>query len=161
MGNSSRVKMDLLRKAFEKMGFENVKTVISSGNVVFEAPSVDVTVLERKIEKLLPGTIGFNSDTIVLEIESLRKLAKSNPFKDIKMTSRMKPYVTFIKGNKESESEFPIEGKGFTILGVYDRAVCSVVDLTRGSTSDLMRVLDKRWKVNTTRGWNTIERILK
>lgn len=160
-GKNPPVKMEVLREAFENMGFENVSTVIASGNVIFEAPSTEITVLEQRIEKALPGTIGFNSDTIVLTIESLQKLIKMNPFNNIKSTSQTRPYVTFIKGDRKSESVFPIKGKGFTILGIFNGAICSMVDLSQGRTPDLMRELDKRWKINTTRGWKTIERILK
>lgn len=158
-GKNQRVKMEVLRGAFENIGLENVKTVIASGNVIFESSSTNLRALERKIEKALPGAIGFESDTIVFRFDSLQKLEKINPFKGIKMTSQTRPFVTFIR--EDSEIEFPVTGKGFSILGIYDRAVYSVVDLTRSRTPDFMRELDKRWKVNTTRGWKTIERILK
>jgi uncharacterized protein (DUF1697 family) len=160
-GKNPRVKMEVLREAFEKMGFENVRTVIASGNVIFEAPPADVAELERKIEMSLPGATGFSSDVFVLAIESLRKLTKKNPFEGIEMTSREKPYVTFIKGDTKIRSEIPIKGRGFTIMGIYDGVVYSVVDLSLGRTPDLMRELNKIWEINTTRGWKTIERILR
>jgi uncharacterized protein (DUF1697 family) len=36
-GRNPTIKMDLLKKAFEELGLENVKTVIASGNVIFDA----------------------------------------------------------------------------------------------------------------------------
>ena len=56
---------DKLRGVFEKLGFANVKTVISSGNVVFESPSTSVRKLEDAIEKALPEELGFHSTTII------------------------------------------------------------------------------------------------
>src|SRR5258708_24555325 len=35
VGGHKRIKMDQLRKSFEALGFEQVKTYIQSGNVVF------------------------------------------------------------------------------------------------------------------------------
>jgi uncharacterized protein (DUF1697 family) len=42
-----------LRGVFEGLGLTNVKTVISSGNVLFESPREDVPALEAEIEDAL------------------------------------------------------------------------------------------------------------
>lgn len=42
---------DSLRGVFENLGYANVKTVISSGNLVFERPSRNARTLEETIEK--------------------------------------------------------------------------------------------------------------
>ena len=52
---------DKLRSVFEKLGFENVKTVISSGNVVFESPSRSIRKLEERIAKAFPEELGFTA----------------------------------------------------------------------------------------------------
>ena len=52
---------DKLRRVFENLGFENVKTVISSGNVIFESPSRSIRKLEEGIEKALPEELGSKS----------------------------------------------------------------------------------------------------
>ena len=51
VGGHKRVKMDALRKSFETLGFESVKTYIQSGNVVFKAGKVAPTALSKKIEE--------------------------------------------------------------------------------------------------------------
>ena len=38
VGGHTIIKMGELRKVFESLGFWNVKTVLASGNVLFEAP---------------------------------------------------------------------------------------------------------------------------
>ena len=37
VGGTSVIKMDALKRQFEKLGFTNVKTVLASGNVLFDA----------------------------------------------------------------------------------------------------------------------------
>ena len=44
------IKMDHLKKLFEKMRFENVETFIASGNVVFETKSKSINSIKKKIE---------------------------------------------------------------------------------------------------------------
>ena len=65
---------DKLRGVFEKLGFDSVKTVISSGNVIFESPSRSVKKLEESMEKALPEQLGFTSTTIIRSQGQLQKL---------------------------------------------------------------------------------------
>ena len=54
------------------------------------------------------------------------------------------------------------QGKGYEVLGILERAVCSIVDLSGASSPDLMRVLDQEFGNEvTTRGWPTVERVLR
>jgi uncharacterized protein (DUF1697 family) len=51
-------KMPELKKAFEAAGFTDVKTVLSSGNVVFSAPAAPEAALERKAEATMAKRLG-------------------------------------------------------------------------------------------------------
>ena len=53
------VKMDHLRQLFESLGFSNVETFITSGNVIFDTKAVNVKALEKKIEACLHETPGI------------------------------------------------------------------------------------------------------
>lgn len=160
-GKNPTVKMEVLRKTFENLGFENVRTILASGNILFES-SADEKTLEQKIEKMLPETIGFKSDVIVRTIDDLHNFVLLNPFKVIEITPHIRPYVSFIKEEPKKNIEFPAGGKGYTILGIFNGIVCSVVDLSGAKTPSLMQVLDKEFgKGITTRSWNTVERISK
>jgi len=160
-GKNPTTKMDVLKKVFEDIGFKNVKTVIASGNVIFESSATDKTKLAQKIEKSLAPVIKFHSDTIVRTVEEIQKLVKKNPFKKIKMTSETRTFATFINDEEKTSLKFPVKEKGYEILGVVEGAVCSVIYLAETKTPDLMKVLDKNWSPNTTRNWKTLERILK
>ena len=161
-GGNQTVRMEVLRRTFEDLGFENVKTVLASGNVIFETDTPDEKVVEQEIEGVLPGVIGFESKVIVRSIEDIQHLASLDPFVGFTSNPDNKFYVTFLQGTPETKLTFPATGKGYTIVGIFGDAVCSVVDLSSAKTPDLMRVLDTEFgKGNTTRNWNTIERLLK
>lgn len=53
VGGHGLIKMIDLKKAFEKMGFENVRTLLASGNVVFESEQTDNKALTTEIESFL------------------------------------------------------------------------------------------------------------
>jgi len=155
---------DKLRSVFEKLGFENVKTVISSGNVVFESSSRSVQKLEDSIEKALPKELGFRSTTIIRSQGHLQKLVDKNPFKGTEHSQKSSLNVTFLKKKRKIDTKFPykVDNRDYTLLGIYDGAICSVIDLTSAKTPDLMVWLEKKFgKEITTRTWKTVERILK
>jgi uncharacterized protein (DUF1697 family) len=153
-----------LRSVFEKLGFANVKTVISSGNVVFESPSRSVRKLEGSIEKALPEELGFKSTTIIRSRSQLQQLVDKNPFKGIEHSQKSSLNVTFLKNKTSTEIKFPyhVDNRAYTLLGMYDGAICSVIDLTSSKAPDLMLRLEKKFgKEITTRTWKTVEKILK
>jgi len=155
---------DKLRGVFEKLGFENVKTVISSGNVVFESSSRSARQLEETIERALPEQLGFTSTTIIRSKAQLQRLVYKNPFKGMDHSQKSSLNVTFLKKRTRSRMKFPykVDDRDYKLLGMYEGAVCSVIDLTSSKTPDLMLWLEKEFgREITTRTWKTVERILK
>jgi uncharacterized protein (DUF1697 family) len=54
--------MEVLRKAFEAPGFENIRTILASGNVLFETDYTDENILEQNTAAIIiflwdPGTL--------------------------------------------------------------------------------------------------------
>jgi uncharacterized protein (DUF1697 family) len=68
------VKMDALKKLFEKMGFNNVETFIASGNVIFDAPKAS----EAKIEDALKKALGYEVRTFLRTPAQLAQIAEVN-----------------------------------------------------------------------------------
>jgi len=154
---------DKLRGVFEKLGFANVTTVISSGNVVFESPSRSVRKLEDRIEEALPKELRFKSTTIIRSQKQLQQLVDKNPFKSLEHSPKSSLNVTFLKKKRKIDIKFPyeIDNRDYTLVGMYDGAICSVIDLTSAKTPNLMLWLEKQFgKEITTRTWKTVERIL-
>lgn len=156
---------DKLRGVFEDLGFTAVQTVISSGNVVFETDSRDVSALEARIESAWPEQLGFRSTTIIRTADQIRDLVARNPFGDRADTpGRTSLQVTFLKHPPDVELELPhTAGDGaYTIVAFEDRVISSVVDLTGSRPPDLMRGLERMFgKEITTRTWKTVHRILR
>ncbi len=54
------VRMNVLRQAFESLGFSGVATFLGTGNVVSETSATDVGTLEKTIERRLERALGYN-----------------------------------------------------------------------------------------------------
>jgi uncharacterized protein (DUF1697 family) len=149
-----------LKEAFEKMGFKNVRTVISSGNVVFESASKNSAQLEKKVETALPKLLGFNSATIIRSKDELEALIKKNPAKGITHGTKTYVLVTFLKNHSAKLRTMERKGPGYKVLGVYKREVCFVIDMQHSRTPELMQKAEKEFgKEITSRTWKTVERI--
>jgi len=68
VGGHHKVPMADLRKELEKLGFENVETLLNSANIIFEAISDYEENLEKKISAHLEKSFGFPIPTIVRKI---------------------------------------------------------------------------------------------
>lgn len=150
-----------LRGVFEELGFSNVKTVISSGNVLFETSASDAPDLEAKIEAAFPERLGFQSTTIIRSHDAIRQLVEKAPFKRYEHGRSTYLTVTFLKQRPSNLPDWPAD-RPYKRIAQYDREVCAVSDATIGRTADFMVQLERWYGKNiTTRTWNTVERILK
>ena len=78
------VKMNVLRNAFESLGFVRVATFLGSGNVVFETRAKGIAALERKIERTLQQAVGYPVSVFLRTQAELKQIASLEPFEDSK-----------------------------------------------------------------------------
>src|SRR2546426_33519 len=76
------VKSDQLRSIFSDMGFENVRTYIASGNVLFDSKEKAAEKLTKQIEQTLEDKLGYNVITFLRSEGELESILENNPFKD-------------------------------------------------------------------------------
>ena len=159
------MKGEKLRWAFEQMGFGNVRSFLTSGNVLFESDETDAAKLEMIAEEALPRLLNFEREVFIRSQADLQKLVDANPFGDLKHQNAGKTYltVTFFKSPSKPDFKLPHQpdGKAFQLLAEVNGALCCVTDLTAGKTPDLMAWLERNYgKSLTTRTWNTVNRML-
>jgi len=151
--------MGALKKAFEGMGFKDVRTMLASGNVVFEAPGRDPR-LELTISRGLERTFGFPVKVVVRTVRELRDLVASDPFKGVPSGPNIRSYVTFLARKKPGLQILrpPAASKGVRIIRVRPGEIFSVVTLSPDvGTPDLMVFLAKAvGQEVTTRNWQTV-----
>lgn len=74
------VKMEHLRGLFEELAFSNVKTFIASGNVIFDARIGEAELLERKIERHLAKSLGYEVATFLRTPAELAEIVAHEAF---------------------------------------------------------------------------------
>ncbi|HSI53484.1 MAG: DUF1697 domain-containing protein [Ramlibacter sp.] len=151
-------KMPELKACFEGAGFTKVKTVLASGNVVFDSRAASDTALERKIEKAMEKDLDKSFYTIVRSVESLQALLDADPYKRFKLPADAKRVATFVREPAEGKLKLPIELEGARILAVEGREIFSAYVPQPGDPV-FMRLIEKTFGKNiTTRTWETVRK---
>lgn len=156
------VKMDQLRKAFEELGFADVKTYIQSGNVVFKATGPAPANLAKQIEEKVLRQFGFPVPVVVKTADEIAQVVRNNPLVKEKGIDISRLHVTFLSCAPEKSTLKMLD----TIPAGQDQFRCSgqaiYLHCPNGyhETKLSNNVLEKMLKVGTTtRNWKTVNQL--
>lgn len=146
------------------LGFDNVSTVISSGNVIFDSRRTDPRALETSLEKAWSEQLGFNSVTIVRTREDLVETVSRRPFGDVEHGSSTYLLATFTQRPLEIPFNLPYRPPKqlFQVVAAFEREVFTVTDTSGPGTPNVMPWLEREFgRSITSRTWLTVHRVLR
>jgi uncharacterized protein (DUF1697 family) len=79
VGKAKRVVMAELRELVEDLGFQNVQTLLNSGNLVFTSARGNPRTIAGQIEKGVATTLGVSSRVTVLTATEFAGIVAENP----------------------------------------------------------------------------------
>jgi len=164
VGGHHKVPMADLRKELEEMGLEDVRTLLNSGNVIFDTIIDNPEILEQNISRNLESAFGFPVPTVIRKSKAIYQLFTYAPFQNVKITKDVRLYVSFLREDTQSDLKLPwtSSDNSFKIIEERDKAILSILDLSVSKTPGAMESVEKFFGTNiTTRNWKTIERIVK
>lgn len=157
----TNAKMSELRQAFESAGFANVKTILASGNVAFDARAASDASLERKAEAAMTQRLGRTFFTIVRPQDALRELLATDPYRGLGLESGAKRVVTFLRTAPASKLRLPVARDGASILAVKGREVFSAYVPTPKGPVFMVLIERALGKDVTTRTWDTVAKVAR
>ncbi len=98
------IKMDYLRKLLENEGFEDVKSYIQSGNIIFNSQENQIPILEKRIQEAILNEFGFEVQLIVLLPDELSTSIQSNPLLNNDSLDMKQHYFAFLNENPSDEN---------------------------------------------------------
>jgi uncharacterized protein (DUF1697 family) len=162
LGGHKIVKMDRLRKTFGQLGFEDVKTYIQSGNVVFKAPAQAPERLAKRIEEKVLWQFGFPVPVVVKTADEIDEVIRNNPLVKEKGIDLSKLHVTFLWCAPEKTALKTLDA----LAAAPDQFRCSgqaiYLHCPNGYHETKLgnNVLEKMLKVGTTtRNWKTVNQL--
>ncbi len=79
VGKAKRVAMAELRSLMEGLGYGRARTLLNSGNAVFEAAGVSSGEAAARLERAVEERLGVSSRVVVITSEQLAEIVASNP----------------------------------------------------------------------------------
>lgn len=159
VGGKHKVPMDKLKEILLKTGFQNVKTILNSGNYIAEINDQKLNLIEKELEAELINNFNFDVPVILIQHSIIIELINKNPFADITLHDKLRLYVSFSKELVSEKIKLPYKSadSSFQIINAFSNIIISYLDLSISSTPKGMDDLEKIFGKNiTTRNWNTI-----
>ena len=164
VGGNKKIKMADLRALYGELGFKGTKTILQSGNVVFETDLTDSAQIAQQIEAAIEAQYGFHSKIIMRSAVEFQAVANKNPYADNSDFDPAKMLVMFLSDvpttdalqNLKEAHTGPetIEHGGRELYLYYPEGIA------RSKLDN--NFIDKRLKqIGTGRNWKTVNRILK
>jgi uncharacterized protein (DUF1697 family) len=164
VGAHKRIKMDRLRTSFEALGFEEVKTYIQSGNVIFKTTKLSPALLSERVEKRILTDFGFRVSVVSRTADEMAKAIEGNPFLKKRGIDQDRLHIMFLSDAPAA----PALKELATLTAVPDQSCCLGKELylylpNGPAESSLMKSrLDRVLSVvTTTRNWRTVNALHK
>ncbi len=164
VGGKNKIKMERLREVFsDALDFENVKTYINSGNVLFETAQRDDKKLAGEIEKAIEKEFSLNIRVVVRTLDEIERIIKNNPFEGQFETDK-NLHVLFL------DEEMPEEKRALLLSNNKEEEKFAVSHreifyLLHADFSDSLLGKDyigKKLKINATaRNWRTVNKLFE
>ncbi len=163
LGAYNKVGMADLRDLLGRMGFEDVRSLLQSGNLVFRSARQPAASLEARLAAETGRALGVHTEYVVRTAREWRALIAANPFPDdalrdpshlIVMCCRSVARGELVKALDAALSSGPerVAVRGKQAYIVYPDGIGH----SRVTTALLERALDTR---GTGRNWNTVQKL--
>lgn len=165
VGGNNKIKMADLRALYETLGFENVRTVLQTGNIIFEINDSEAT--ERSISQLIDGKLidqyGVHIVNIIRTSEAFDGVCLSHPFTATQLEEPSKLIVMFLSDEPEVGAFEALTeaytGQETMVLEGQELYVHYVNGIGRSKLTNAF--IERHLKVSGTgRNWNTVEKIV-
>lgn len=160
VGKARRVAMADLRTLIEELGFTNVRSLLNSGNVIFETSDPGTFGSAELIENTIYAKLGISAKVLVMSAEEIAEIVDHNPLSEV-ADNPSRLLVAFLGSQEDVLKLKPLEsqnwapealalGRRVAYLwcpgGVLASKVVKAVDRVVGDTA-------------TTRNWGTVMKI--
>jgi uncharacterized protein (DUF1697 family) len=103
VGGSKILSMGSLSEIYSGLGFNQVRTYLQSGNVIFTSPVEDRALLACQIEARIEQACGFNVSVFLRQPQDFRHIITHHPFVELAIGETGKLHVSFLY-NQPAES---------------------------------------------------------
>jgi uncharacterized protein (DUF1697 family) len=163
VGGHRKIRMDDLSEMFTSLGYENIKTYIQSGNVIFSSPERDVKKLAESVETEIETGFGHDVPVMIRTQKQFEKLINRNPFEG-RDKDPFRLYVTFFKETPPDtkQNELKNLSSDTEIFDFVEGELFSLINKKTGKKEMFSNNFVEKvcGTPGTSRNWNSVNKIL-
>jgi uncharacterized protein (DUF1697 family) len=158
VGGHRQVGMTNLRNFLTELGFENVRSVLQSGNLVFGSRSRFGAELERYLEMEAVKRLALESDFYVRTVDEWKGVVRQNPFRKEAELDPKQVVVLFLRNPPPAEDVALLQAdiSGPEVVKAKGKQAYIFYPDGIGRSKLTNAMIEKRIGRGTGRNWNTV-----
>lgn len=164
VGGHKKIKMADLRDLYLDLGYHNPRTLLQSGNVVFEAAETDLAAVAARIEAGIRGRFGFAAEALLRTPAAFRAALANHPFDAEQLDRGNHAMIVFLTGAPDEDALAALRANNpgrEAMAAAGDALYIFYTDGVARSKLDTRRIESALGVVGSARNWNTCQRLLK
>ena len=158
VGGHNKIRMADLRRLYTSLGMDNTRTLLQSGNVVFETADTDLALVKSSIEAGIRRTFDLDIPVILRSAAAFGTIFQRHPFTEEQLGDAKKVAVAFLSGVPEIDVYHALRDSnpGRELIHADGRELfIFYADGMARSKLDTKRIDSKLGLIATVRNWNT------
>jgi uncharacterized protein (DUF1697 family) len=156
------IPMSRLREVYSELGYDDVRSYIQSGNLVFHASQRSEAAVTSAIEAAIADEFGLAVRVLVRSDAEMAKIARSHPFARQVSGKGTALYVTFLATKPAAPKVKSIDAARYApdAFKVVGREIYAVYPNGYGRSKLSLPLFEKALGVEgTARNWNTVTKL--
>lgn len=160
----NKVEMPRLKELHSRLGFENPRHYLQTGNIVFESAEPDAEKVAGQLKEEFLREFGFETEVMVRTAAELEKIQAANPWEGDASRETKWLVVMFLNGEPSREAQQALTG-AYTgpedmVFSGKELFIYFVNNI--GESKLTNAYIEKKLKVlGTGRNWNTVNKLLE
>ena len=162
VGGHTKVAMSDLRDLLTELGFDDPRSLLNSGNLVFRGAARKPPQLERSLSSALQGRLGVTSDVLIRTVPDWDAVVAGNLFPDEAARDPGHLHVLFLNGTVSAAAVAALQGAiaGREIVRGSGRHIYAYYPDGAGRSKLTLPAIEKALGTRATgRNWNTVLKI--
>jgi uncharacterized protein (DUF1697 family) len=156
------IKMDALKKMCSDLKFENVRTYIQSGNIIFQSKMADTQKISNAIKTTIEKVFGFDVPVLTLTPVEWKDVIRANPFLNDPSKDPSFFHITFLSDKPTKQAieqlkQVDVKNDQYEII---NKAIYLYCPNSYSNSKLTNNLFENKLKVTaTTRNWKTTNEI--
>lgn len=162
VGGNKRIKMEDLRTLYAEMGLRNTKTILASGNAVFQCANDDLVAVRAQLEAGILDHYGFVVKVLLRTASEMQALTEHHPYSAAELDEPKKILVVFLEHVPSASALGTLQTAHAgpeRIMHDGAHLFCFYPDGMGRSKLDNAFIERHLQQVGTGRNWNTVQKL--